>query len=51
IGDFGRDIEPDRDDDADDVDCCTGFSDCLVTFCFSDAVADESSFDAVDVVD
>lgn len=48
VGDFGRDIEPDRDDDADDVDCCTGFSICLVEVGFDDVAPEESSCNPVD---
>lgn len=42
VGDFARDIEPDREDDCDDDgSCCATFSDCFV-----ETVLDELSFDA-----
>lgn len=45
VGDFGRDIEPDRDDEAEEVDCGTTGSDCLWECCFVGAAPGGSSFD------
>ncbi len=44
VGDFARDIEPDRDDDAEDVDCGTTDCEC----CLVGAAPGGSSFDPVD---
>lgn len=51
MGDFGRDIEPDRDDEAEDVDCVTTGSDCLWECCFVGAAPGGSSLDPVGATD